>query len=301
MGSVDLTLSFNLRGLPCEHRPFFIRFAKAQVTRAGKLWAIEDNTLLWAHAVIADYSSSVDSRTDTFEMDVSFDIPEGYWHKADKLKTYVLPWDICDFMECMNYHEVNPCREGDCCNCRHGEKPKETCECCDCGVDKYEALCYFHDHQRFYECGAAYRIVYDCAAAEKYFRDWLSDEHLGQKFCGTCGKPAAGLLYSDTDIPTDDIKITIHGKVTNPSITINDNMNIIKGEFNGVLEIHPDGSVYAAPEGCPCDVPLDTSAWVIPEGENYGWEVHQGNNSIIIENAACCDFCAYVEVGARTL
>lgn len=303
-GSVDLTLTFDLKKLPCEQRPFFIRFAKSQLTTQGKLWAIEDNTLIWAYAYITSYSSSVDVRKDTFEVDVSFDIPEGYWHKADKQKTFIVPWDVCDFMECLNYKDIHPCKatNEDCCNCsKKTPVVLEDCDCCCDMPDKEQALCYFTDYQAFYDkCGVPFKIVYDCNAAEKYFSNFLSDERMGQKFCGTCGQMAVGILYSDTDIPTEDVTITLHGQMVDPYIEINGNGNIIKGEYNGVLEIHPDGSVYSYTDGCGSCDPLPTSVWVVPEGMNYGWTVKQGNNRVIID-AGCCTYCAYISVGSLTI
>lgn len=299
-GSIDLTLTFDLKKLPCEQRPFFIRFAKSQLTTQGKLWAIEDNILIWAQAYITSYSSSVDARRDTFEMDVSFDIPEGYWHKADKQKTFIVPWDMCDFMECMNYHNIQPCKrlDTDCCDCGEKKQHKEDCSCC-CDIPEMEqALCYFSDMQAFYaKCGAPYKIVYDCIAADKYFNTW--DDHMGQKFCGTCGRVAVGQFYSDTDIPTRGITVFMRGQMINPEITINDNTNIIKGEYEGVLEIHPDGSVYHYPDGCAACEPLPVSVWEIPKGMDYGWTIYQGNNRVLI-SAGCCAYCAYIRVDSLT-
>lgn len=296
-GSVSLTITLEMKKIPCEERPYFTDFAISQLNEQGKLWAVQNNRIIWAYAFVDEIEYIHEVRKNTMQMDVSFVIPEGVWHKADYQKTFLVPYSPCDFMDCYDYHDIQPCQTGDCCDC--SDAPQEECECCDC-VDKDMALCYHTDEmQDFYGCHSNYRIVYSCVAGKKYFGDILSNEHMGQKFC-SCTGTIAGRLYSDTNIPTQGIKITLHGHMKDPMIEINGNMNIIQGEYDDKLIIYPDGSVYTQDDSCT-ECILGVDVWEIPEGNDYGWTVYPGNNQLIIHPGACCGMvCAYIEVDSLT-
>lgn len=313
MGHVSLTLVLDPSKLPCEDRPYYVRFAKSQLDGMDRLWAVQGGDLLWAWAdldSIREYSSE---RWNRVSFEVSFNLPEGVWHKADKQRTFLLPYDPCDYLECFDIPEEQPCNEsaeGDyCCDeCRANAVEQTFCDCCqmDCDVvTKDMALCYHTDElKNLGECDMwPFRMKYDCAAAQEFFGDFLSDERLGHKFCSTCGQVASGYLMSDTDIPTEDIKITLHGTMHNPYIEINGNGNWIRGDYEGVLEIHSNGDVYTyadADADCPrCD-PLPPDVWVIPGGMTWGWTIHPGRNRIHIDFGTCCSGCAYIEVDSKT-
>lgn len=316
-GRVSMTVVLNMQQLPCEDRPFYVRFVKNELATQGRLWAVQDNTLIWAYAYLTSYRESTRSRTNELEIDLNFELPEGVWHKADKRKTYLVPFDPCDFMDCYDYHEADPCVDN-CCDCDSKPMIDSRCytvdiACCDCkpikicdcdcdAVTKEQSLCMMKDVlQKFYDCEVQYRVIYSCIAAKKYFGDFLDDNRTGQKFCNDCGGPISGRLYSDTDLPTDGVKITLRGEMQNPYIEINGNGNTIKGEYSGVLEIRPDGTVYAyKDENCPCEEPLPVDTWMIPSGMEYGWTVEQGYNRVIIDPGSCCHACAWIEVDALT-
>ena len=300
-GTVSFTIRMQMKKLPCHVRKFYPQFAITQLTQAGKLWAVQNNTLVWAHAFLIDYTPLIeDSKKDEIRTDVEFFLPEGVWHKADKQRTFLAPYDKCEFMDCYGYKDINPCQK-ECCSC---STPARDCNCCYCfDVAKEMALCYFDDLQGFYDtCGAGYHIVYDCEAGERYFGGFMGADYFGQKFCAECA-PIFGLLYSDTEIPTQGVKITLHGAVSNPGIEINGNANIIEGDYN-LLVIYADGSVYEKDECSGCETLIDASAWKIPSGMEYGWTINPGNNKIRIETNSpdCCDLvCAYIEVDALTI
>ena len=198
-GSVSMTMTFHMRDIPCQYRPYYVSYIIGQLSEQGKVWAVQSNTLLWAYAELTSYTSHTSVPKDTFRIDVEFFLPEGIWHKADKLKTFVLPYSICDFVDCLHLHDASPCEsfeDGVCCVCAtHDSNKKETCGCCSCSdLTKDMALCYFHDFESFYGCKARYRIVYDCSAAQKlFFPDFYSHTYLGQKFCANCA-PIAWIL-----------------------------------------------------------------------------------------------------------
>lgn len=295
--TVSMTLKFHTKKLPCEDRPFYLQHIKTQLDTQGKLWAIENNTMIWAYAELESYNMQKTGRNNYVEIDVDFYLPEGVWHKADKQRTFLTPFDLCDFMDCYDYHEINPC---ECCQCE--DDGPGACNCCDC-LEKDMALCYHTDElQDFYSrCGSGYRVIYDCEAGDRFFGDFYG-QHPGQRLCSECeGGIIAGILYSDTDIPTDRVRITLHGQFKNPRIEINGNANVIKATSDDVLIINPDGSVYKGSDSCNCESILPVSAWQIPQGNTYGWTINPGNNRVVIEVGECCGTaCAYIEVDSLT-
>lgn len=291
-GSVSMALALRMNKLPCEERKFYRRFAIEQLSKNGRLWAVQDNTLIWAWAKVTNLTEG--GSTNRVEFDIDFSLPEGVWHKADKLKTFLVPYNRCEFMDCFGYKETDPC---EC--CAPPKKVEMDC-CCDC-PSKEMALCYHKDLQDLYDCDLKYKVVYDCLSAQQYF-GYEESTHLGQKICTEYnGTIISGQFYSETEIPTTDLKMTLIGVFKDPSITINDTTNIIEGEFNGILTINPDGTLYYKDDDCPEEL-LDISAWKIPDGQDYGWTVKPGYNSILIDVHNCCGFvCVFVEADALTI
>lgn len=313
--TVSLTLYLSVSKLPCDYRPFYRRFAISEISKPGKLWAVVNNELIWAYAKLANYSEVKSSRRDTVEINISLFLPEGVWHKADKQKTFLRDYDVCTFMDCYGFKDLDPCEQhkkldGDCCtDCgmTKDEVVNFTCNCCECDtICKDMALCYCKDLlQEVYDpCSAnGFHIVYDCDKAHEFF----GDVYAGQKFCekDVCSGVIAGILYADTDIPTSDFTITLHGHFVNPAITINDNTNVIKGDYEddrGVLTIKSNGDVYWRKSDCCVDELVDVANWTVPEGNRYRWTLNPGNNRLIIHTNSCCGItCAYVQVDGLTM
>lgn len=298
--SVSLTMYLKMKKLHCEYRPYYRRFAIGQLAKPGRLWAVVGNELLWAWAFVTNYGEI--GSEDTLEINVDFTLPEGLWHKANKAKTFMRPFDICEFMECYDFHDVNPCRskaigEGvDCCTECYPATSIE-CNCCWCNeITEDMALCYA-DLSLFYnDCTAPYQIAYDCVKGEQFF----ADEFLGTKICNgdSCNSIIAGQFYSDTDVPTKDVTLIINTQVKNPIITINGNTNIFKGTYNK-LKILPSGDVYEL-DDCGCETLLDPTNWTVPENSSYGFTIHQGNNSVIVDTGVCCFGCIYISADSLT-
>lgn len=302
--TASATITLNMKRLPCEHRPFYGRFVKTELSRPGKLWAVEGHELLWTNAVVTNISPDLSSRENELELDIDFALYDGVWRKADKQKTFLVPYDICSMMDCLGYRTVNPCASlnGNCCEACNDitqEMLDNSCVCCCADeLDPSMALCYHLDElEGYYGCDAPFQIVYDCLKGNKFF-------DLGDKLCekDSCSGIIAGRFYSETDIPTEEVNIIIDGHMKDPMIEINDNLNIIKGEYDGTLTIKANGDVYFAGERDCCDTLLDPSVWSIPVNNRYGFTVMPGFNKVIINTNDCCGMtCAYIQHNALTI
>ena len=305
--NIPLSITLYMKKLPCEFRPFYKQFVIKEITTPGKLWAIENNTLIWAYARVTSISEDLDVKKDEYRIEADFLAWEGVWHKADKLKTFLMPYSVCDFMDCLGYKELNPCEnkplDGDCCKACVNKTPHEDESCCCCcdNITQDMALCYHDDLQVFYEeCTPSYQIAYSCKKANEFF----ADKYLGEKICtkDTCNNIISGYFYSDTEIPTRGYTIVIDGQTKDPQITINGNRNIIKGEHE-ILFIESNGDVYEEDRHHRSRQPLEPESWVIPDTKSsYGWEFHQGNNSVVIDRGSCCGrACVYIQVDSLTI
>ena len=308
-GSVSMTIALWLKKVPCDERDFYARFAETELSRSGRLWAIKNNEIIWAWAVPRSIHQLHNYEVDKVEWDVEFALPEGVWHKADKLKTFVLPYDPCLFMQCKGYQRYDPCVAvnggGDCCAvCQDNnwwQDMEDRCFCC-C-VDEITpdmTLCYHtRELQHLYGCETHFQLVYSCDYAEKF----NNNKHLGWKICkkDVCDGAIAGRLYSETDIETTDVTVIIDGHMKNPEIDINGNVNVIKGEYDGTLIIKPSGDVYFAKDECCEPKLLDPSVWSIPSGSDYGWTIYPNTNNIIVKTNECCGLtCVYISHEALT-
>ena len=311
---VNMTTTLKLLKIPCEYRKFYAQFAEQELGKPGKLWAIKNNEIIWANAAVNNIRPVHNGKRWELVYDIEFVIPGGVWHKADKTKTFVLPYDVCSLMDCKGFEEYDPCltmKGGDCCtSCgdnRLYEDMRDRCGCCCEGdLTAEQMLCYHqHELQAFYGCDTPYQLVYSCEAAEKF----STERALGQRLCvdDTCGQSViAGRIYSTTDIPTDNVNITLVGDMKNPWITINGNTNVIEGEYSGKLIIESSGDVYYQPCDNECCEPelLDPSVWVVPGGMDYGWTIKPQLNSVVVNLNACCSqcglACVYIDADSIT-
>lgn len=311
----SMTLTLKMKKIPCDYRRFYVQFAEQELGKPGKLWAVKNNEVLWANAAVVNKRPVNSGKKDEVVFDLEFIIPDGVWHKADKQRTFVLPYDVCSLMDCKGFEEYNPCATskggGNCCEAcevnKLMEDMRDRCGCCcegDLTADM--ALCYHQDElQAFYGCDTPFQLVYSCEAAERF----SSEKAMGQRLCveDICDDAViAGRFYSETDIPTEEMTITLTGDMKNPWININGNTNIIEGEYSGTLTIEPSGDVYYQPCDTECCEPtlLDPSVWKIPSGNDYGWKIYPQLNSVIIHLNTCCSqcgvSCVYIDHSAIT-
>lgn len=308
--NVSLSIMLKMMKLPCEYRPFYKQYAIKQLTKPGKLWAIVNNELVWTRARATQVSEGRDTKKNEYRLEVDLICPDGIWHKADKTKTFLAPYSVCDFMDCLGYKEINPCEfvplDGDCCTaCIENQASKaeeEDCCCCCNSLTKDMALCYHKDDlQGLYEdCVPTFQIFYDCRKGQEFF----GDRYLGSKICTKtpCDNVISGKFYSETEIPTQGYEIVIDGSVHDAQISINGNKNVIKGDYDRLF-IKSNGDVYSETKNQCCRKLLDPSVWVVPTvNDEYGWTINQGNNSFIVDRGSCCGrACAYIQMDNLTI
>lgn len=312
--TVSLTLYLSMVKLPCNYRRLYKQFTISQLTKPGKLWAVVNNELVWAYAILSNLSEVNSGRKNTIEVNISLLLPEGVWHKASPFKTFLKDYDVCNFMECTDLKIYDPClderrKDGDCCvDCGGTDKELTSfvCNCCECDtICKEMSLCYRKDllQKVFDPCDDnGFQIVYDCKKGQEFF----GDEYLGQKICAkdSCSGVIAGIFYADTDISTREFTLILHGYFKNPAITINGNTNVIEGEWEnekGVLTIK-NGTAYYRKDDCCPDEPVPAGSWSVPEGQQYGWEIEPGDNRLIIHTNSCCGrACAYMQVDGKSI
>lgn len=303
---VNMTITLKLKKLPCEQRVNYVRFAEQELGRPGRLWAIKNNEIIWAYAQVNNMRPVMGGHAEEVEWDIEFVIPSGVWHKANKYKTFVLPYNACAVMECKQFR---PAEECDCCETCLDKKAfvarEESCMCCCTDELCPEmALCHNLDRlQEYYSCDTPFQLVYSCQRAEQY----STNKFLGKRLCveDICdSNEIVGRFYSETDIPTENVRIVIDGKMKNPSININGNTNIIEGEYDGSLIIEPNGDVYYKEGECCDEVLLDPNLWTIPNPneDTYGWTVYPQMNSIIVNLNECCTgaTCVYIDADGLT-
>ena len=299
---LSLTLKFYTKSISCDQVKHYRNFVQINLNRPGRIWALQGEDLLWAYAFVQGIGDPYELERGVFSQDVDVVIYEGLWHRADPFKTFVQPYDLCNYLECEDFRDLDHCKD-ECCIC--GAKTENTtCTSCMCECEALQeeySLCYMRrqlveELNKF--CGSSFKITYNCEVGEEMF----GEKALGHRFCKEepCKGIIAGLLYSDTILPTDKITITVEGVVKDPIITINDNSLQIMGEYDGKLIIAPSGDVYYKRECCE-DIQVDINNLVIPHGSTFKSKIHFGNNSIIIETHNCCDMaCAYIKVDSIT-
>lgn len=305
--NLSMTLMIDSRKLSCEQRDLYKDHVLYNLTRDGRLWAVEGERLLWTFAKVTDYSETYTANRYDISIDVNFLLYEGVWHKADILKVFLRPYNLCDFLDCQDFRPAQNCLdycEDTCAVCL---RPKtKTCEACNCHCQVEENDLSFCSGAKqairsFYStCNGDYKILYSCEGGLKH---WGREQFLGTKLCkqDICSGLIAGRFYSDTILETDQLTITIDGKLKNPLLTINGNILRINGEYDGTLTIYEDYTVTYKYGDCCEEIIVDQSNVIIPIGAKYGFTIHHGDNTFMLETNDCCSMaCAFLKVDAIT-
>ncbi|MHC5215192.1 hypothetical protein ACYSNR_00885 [Enterococcus sp. LJL128] len=302
--SLSLTLNLDTRKLSCDQVKYYKDYVFMNLMSAGKLWAIEGEQLLWTNAFIKDFSESYSIDKYTVSLDVDLILYEGIWHKADSRKVFLQPYSACDFADCLDFREVDECI--DCCVACSLPAQKSCPRCiCECDfLNAENSLCELKKEiaSDFYkQCGDTYRIIYNCEAGSKI---WGDEKMLGEKLCKSSVDDGtiAGQFYSNTNTDSENVTITIDGKVKDPIITINGNSMQILGEYEGLLTITSSGDIFYQEKCCPEVFSIDVNNLKILDCSTFGFVIHQGMNSIIVNTNDCCGMvCVYVKVDSITI
>lgn len=299
--SVTMTLSINTKKLRCDSHDEYRDFVMHNLHQVGKLWCVVGKSIMWAHAFLVNKGEPFPTNTNKFNIDVEFNLPEGIWHRADAHNLFIVPFDLCSFLDCEDYHTIDQCKTiikqccGDC-----SKDALSVCQTCGCGcsgIDKEYNYCNMKNEviEQFYKrCGANYRLIYDCVLGNR-----INGENLGAKICkeDSCRSVIAGQFYSDTILDLNKIQLTIKGYVKNPVININDNTWTIKGEYDGILTITESGTVYFASDECCAASIIENENIIIENGNTFEWNIKHGKNRLIIETNDCCHMaCAYIKI-----
>lgn len=292
---LSITLHIDYRKIPRESRKFLKSFINLQLLKGGKIWAIQDNQLLWAYAFVSSFGEEYTYYKGFYSVDVDFVLPEGIWHIADRQSTYLIPYDSCTFLDEYDFREDDSC--GCDCNACETNNPNGNM-CWDVCLEKENSLCELYGsgniYKLFQNCGISQRIVYDCESAKRFFGD-----NLGVKLSkeDACKSVIAGRFYSNTVIDTDNVEITLTGKWQSPTININGTVMTIHGDYDGTLKIYEDGTVeYADKDCCKFEqVEFDNI-----EFSDYSFTVHHGENSVIVEGGCCSSGAIYIKADALT-
>lgn len=234
-----------------EHIQSHYDFIMEQLLTPGKLWAVNTGLqLVWCNAYVTSIQPSkewVVTDEDYLVFRVEFDNPDGVWYKADEAKTFLEPFDNCDFLD-MKASCVAKSRH--CCNglpnCNN------ICECCedDCrDLDGLIDLCvaqtdltFINDF--FNECNSSWRVIYNCSKGKecKSLKDFYK-----HAICDTCVNDVmTSSFISDTVLDSHKWSFALEGDFKDPIVRINDIDFKIKGEYSGVLTANYKGEIRYA-------------------------------------------------------
>lgn len=299
--SLSLTIRQSTKDVPCDQYYLYKQYILTNITKPGRIWAVEGKNVLWAYAFVADYSELYDDGLGYFELSVDFVIWEGFWHRADKRKVFFYPYNTCHFNLGDDYQE----EVGDCC-C--GECPVDLGFSCGKCLDEcnsvVETLCESEAEiipGLYTTCTPEYKLRYDCDLALKR---WGEEGLWGNKVCkdAICEEMIDGRFFSDTILDTNGIVLTITGKLKNPYLVLNENAVLIKGEYNGTLTVTGLGEMTYQTDPCCEPEALDPNLMEVPYGSTFGMTVHHGWNTIHLETGDCCSMaCVYYKIDAITI
>jgi hypothetical protein len=299
---LTLSLVLDIDKLRCdEDVNKYKNFVKYNLSRPGLLWAVDSGRIIYTRAYVTDYDEVYEINNGTVDIDVSFVLYDGIWTFADEMKVFLQDYTPCNFIDCTGFISDNPLEYVDTCGCCCDLPMIEanTCQSCGCECESItQGVCGLGKQVitgLTQACYPAYKIIYDC---EKGNQVYGYEKMLGKQYCKTCNEPdvIAVSYESGTILDTNTIVITLEGYVKNPVLTINGNMLIINGEYDGTLTIDVAGQVYFTDSCCNTElIPPDDI--IIPNGSTLGFTIKNGHNSIIMETNNCCEtVCMYVKV-----
>lgn len=297
--SLSVTIQQSTKKFNCDQKTLYKEHILTQLLHPGKLWAVEGHNLLWANAYVTDYAEVYESGIDRLSIDVNFMIYDGYWHIADRLRTFLFPHNPCEFDTCNQYEFVpEPCLD-------YVERDATPCcNSCYCITDDLiETLCGADDDvfSGLYElCSPLYRVEYDCGRA---LRVWGQQMMWGVGKCKSSNSDERidGRFYSNTILDTTGT-FTFIGTFKDPTFTLNGNTIRIKGNYNGMLIIHSDGLItFSSTTECEGSPISNDNIEVVNGSEPWMTVVHGWNSYNIETNNCTASACFYYTIDAITI
>ncbi|AXH73403.1 MAG: hypothetical protein [Caudoviricetes sp.] len=220
--SFTINLQVDKNKFNCEDKYLIQQFVQANLYKIGRLWAIQDDILLWAIAKTESISEGLEEKLGYLTYTVTFYLPQGIWYIADNTSTFLEDYEQCEVLECFETLERKLC---ECCWCNIGLAPEKRCVKCNgiklCEINKNEIS------KEIGNCGNNKKINYSCDCQEP---NDLSFSEYGVK-------TALSEFNSNTLYETDDIVIEICGGFKNLVIEFNGEKSRIDGEYAGTTLI----------------------------------------------------------------
>lgn len=317
------TVAFDFRKIACEEKVRYARFIKRQLLKSGKLWAVQNAVeLLWTNARVTDISETEDTDAvrDVYRITITFELIDGYWRMAKNTRTFLCEYcpsryqdfdpDYCEDM--YDYNGV--CEQDNCLPCPINLENKPEFEGCD-----WKPLCYYPLYNprkttqkdpnnpsivrkvtvpaRYdmfgVSCSNQWYIDYSCERENAYF---CYDAPWGRKFFIPTGEPKNTHTFSycsRTDLPTEQVKIRLVGKFTNPKVTINGDSVQLNTIVPGFAAIGYGPKAYTS--YLERDDDPEARRWLeatdIIRTNTPAFQLHAGKNCVTVEGADYGENC----------
>jgi len=296
---LGVTLNFDTRKLRKEDIKFYKQHVFLELSKPARVWAVEGRQLLHAQAFTSSITETLQGEPDRFSFNLDLVIVDGVWNMARQREVFLTEYDPCDFMNCLDLREEEPCL--DCCLCIKSDP--DHCGCmCECDVFIREnSLCELGREvlQEFYfGCTSSYKIHFNCQRG----RVFDLDEESHGTICkvDACDRLVTGVFRTETTLTTNQVTIVAEGQMVDPTFKIGDRQVQVLGEFEGKLTIMPNWDVYYCPTDCCLEELLPFDRIVFEKG--LGFEVSHGVHGFRGDMGTCCGMvCVHIFVDEITV
>lgn len=284
--TLDLELEFPFGAVRRDQVGYYKNHLNKNMLKAGKMWFVQGGRLYWAWAIPTTWDEDFngDRHRKILYRSFQFVFPEGVLYEADATRTFILDYNVCEFLE-ENSHDV-----GGVCTCNgFMDAPCVTCE--ECELLKAEnTLCYLYanlDDTFASQCNNPHKIVYNC----EYGKDMFGCEALwGDVYCACeCQDYVQESFYSSTIINTSDVTIRLVGHFKDPEILLNNTKISIKGEYHGIIKIKNSTEFTYRPNCFDCECECDGDFCADPEC--YLWDYKEPMGVQCGADLQCDDPC----------
>lgn len=272
------TVDIDFRKITCEDKVRYARFIKRQLSRSGKLWAVQNAVeLIWTNARVVDITENVDDpeAKDILKLSIQFELIDGVWRLAKRTRTFICT-DYCaarfqdfDGQFCEDLYDYEgTCGDNACVACTPKNYNAPEFEGCQwrpmCSFAQFKKHAIEENGQKvvlpsLYDlfgvnCSNQCFIDYSCSREAKTF---CYNDTWGRKFTLRADKPVNTTCFtfcSRTDLPTTAVRVRLNGAFDrNTTIEINgDKVNLgdaIDPSDSMVITIGFGALVYVVYEG----------------------------------------------------